>query len=92
MIQQILFSLLGMVGGFLPLIGFALLFFFLKQRKGQDEDIPPLDLIDGKKLGEMVSKQVEQALKPLLTSEGYSEEQIETILTRSSLGGAKFRR
>jgi hypothetical protein len=90
--QQILYGLLGLAGGFLPLIGFAFLFFFLKQRKGQDEDIPPLDLMDAKKLSEMVSKQVEQALRPLLSSEGYSEEQIQTILTRSSLGGATFRR
>jgi hypothetical protein len=81
----------GMIGILLPVAGIAL-FFFLRQRKGQEGEIPPLDLIDGKKLDAMVSSRVDRALKPLLTSEGYSEEQIQAILTRSSLGGTRFKR
>jgi hypothetical protein len=65
---------------------------FLIQRKAQENDIPPLDLIDAKKLDEMVSNQVELALKPMLQSNGYTEEQINQLLTRTSLGRPQFRR
>ncbi len=40
----------------------------------------------------MVSKQVEEVLRPLLQSKGYKEEQVKEILTRTSLGGKTFRR
>jgi hypothetical protein len=89
----LLFSLFGgLLGWLLPMTGLGALVFLLRQRKGQEEEIPPLDLMDGKKLSEMVSNQVEQALKPFLSSEGYDEEQIQAILTRSSLGGTRFKR
>jgi hypothetical protein len=65
---------------------------FLIQRKAQENDVPPLDLIDAKKLDEMVSNQVELALKPMLQSNGYTEEQINQVLTRTSLGRPQFRR
>jgi hypothetical protein len=65
---------------------------FLIQRKAQENDIPPLDLIDAKKLDEMVSNQVDLALKPMLQSNGYTEEQINQVLTRTSLGRPQFRR
>jgi hypothetical protein len=71
-------------------LGLLIFFFFLK--KGQEVDIPPLDLLDAKKLDEMVGKQVELALKPLLQSKGYQEEEIEQILTRTSLSKKTFRR
>lgn len=72
---------------------FVLVFiWFLIQRKAQENDIPPLDLIDAKKLDEMVSNQVELALKPMLQSNGYTEEQINQVLTRTSLGRPQFRR
>ena len=76
----------------LPIVGIALFFFFIKQSKGQEYDIPPLDLVDAKKLDDMVSKQVEEALKPILETEGYPQEQINEILTRTSLGGKTFKR
>jgi hypothetical protein len=86
------YAIAGILGGLLPLLTVVLIVFFVMQRKGQEKDMPPLDLVDGKKLDVMVSHQVDAALKPLLKSEGYSDEQIVAILTPSSLGGPKFRR
>lgn len=81
------------LGGFFPIVIIVLLWFFVKQRKGQENDIPPLDLVDAKKLDDMVSNQVEEALRPILQSNGYTEAQMEEILTRTSvLGGRTFRR
>jgi hypothetical protein len=54
--------------------------------------IPPLDLIDAKKLDDAVSKQVESVLKPMLEKSSYTTEQIGQILTRTSLGRTQFRR
>lgn len=93
--EYILYFLGNYLGGF---VFFAIILvivgviFFLRQRKAQEVDIPPLDLIDAKKLDDMVAKQVEDYLKPLLQSKGYSEEQVKEILTRTSLGGKSFRR
>lgn len=78
-----LFVLIFLIGGIVV---------FLKQRKGQELDIPPLDLVDAKKIDDMVSKQVEEVLRPMLQSKGYAEEQIQEILTRTSLGGKTFKR
>ena len=88
-----LLSYIGGTGGLFVLI-FLIggIVFFLKQRKGQELDIPPLDLLDAKKLDDMVSKQVEEVLRPMLESKGYAEEQIQEILTRTSLGGKTFKR
>lgn len=88
-----LLSYIGGTGGLFVLI-FLIggVIFFLKQRKGQELDIPPLDLLDAKKLDDMVSKQVEEVLRPMLQSKGYAEEQIQEILTRTSLGGKTFKR
>jgi hypothetical protein len=58
---------------------------FLIQRKNQDYDVPPLDRIDGIKLDGLVEQQVAEALKPLLKSNGYSEEEIKSVLVRNSL-------
>jgi hypothetical protein len=58
---------------------------FLIQRKAQQYDIPPLDKIDQVKIDGLVSQQVEKALKPLLKSNGYSEEEIKSILVKNSL-------
>jgi hypothetical protein len=87
-----LFGSFATVGSLVPIIGIVIFFFFIKQKKGQEDTIPPLDLVDAKKLDDMVSKQVEDALKPILQSEGRNQEQIEQILTRTSLGGSSFRR
>jgi hypothetical protein len=65
---------------------------FLQRLQSQIYDIPPLDLVDAKKLDDMISKQTELALKPLLQSNGYSEDQIAEILTRTSATGKTFRR
>jgi hypothetical protein len=54
--------------------------------------IPPLDLVDAKKLDDVVSKQVESVLKPMLERANYTTEQIGQILTRTSLGRIQFRR
>ncbi|MBD1803879.1 hypothetical protein H6F98_00095 [Microcoleus sp. FACHB-SPT15] len=85
-------SIIAALSGIVPVIGIILLVFFLRQRKGQEIDIPPLDLVDAKKLDDMVSKQVEEVLRPMLQSKGYKEEQVKEILTRTSLGGKTFRR
>ncbi len=67
-------------------------YFLWQQRKSQEIDIPPLDVLDAKKLDEMVAKQVELSLLPLLRSKGYQEEQIDQILTRTSMGRKTLRR
>jgi hypothetical protein len=86
-------GLFGSLGAFAPIVLITFLWFFVKQRKGQENDIPPLDLVDAKKLDDMVSKQVEEALRPILQSNGYTEAQMEEILTRTSASGNRtFRR
>jgi cell division protein FtsW (lipid II flippase) len=93
--EAILYFLGALAGSWLSisiLIGIIVLVFFLRQRKGQELDIPPLDLVDAKKLDDMVAKQVEEYLRPLLESKGYQEEQIKEILTRASLKGKTFQR
>jgi hypothetical protein len=54
--------------------------------------IPPLDLVDAKKLDDVISKQVELAIKPMLEKGNYTTEQISQILTKTSLGKIQFRR
>lgn len=94
--MDVLFStlsgILGSTASFVPIAAIIGVIFFLKQRKGQELDIPPLDLLDAKKIDDMVSKQVEEVLRPMLQSNGYAEEQIQEILTRTSLGGKTFKR
>lgn len=94
--MDVLFStlsgILGSTASFVPIAAIIGVIFFLKQRKGQELDIPPLDLLDAKKIDDMVSKQVEEVLRPMLQSKGYAEEQIQEILTRTSLGGKTFKR
>lgn len=90
-----LFQTLGLgaiaSSGSLIILG-IIIFFYLRQSKGQGDTVPPLDLVDAKKLDDLVSKQTELALKPLLQSNGYSEDQIAEILTRTSATGKTFRR
>lgn len=94
--MDVLFStlsgILGSTASLVPIAAIIGVIFFLKQRKGQELDIPPLDLLDAKKIDDMVSKQVEEVLRPMLQSKGYAEEQIQEILTRTSLGGKTFKR
>jgi len=74
--------------GLVPLLFFGVLvFFYLKQKKDDEFYLPPLDLIDAKKLDSTVASKVQSALLPLLQAEGYSEEDIEKILVRTSLLG-----
>jgi hypothetical protein len=82
-------------------IGFALLstpfiiwflYKFLVQRKAQEYDIPALDKFDAIKLDALVSQRVENALKPMLQSNGYTEEEIKAILTKTSLKSPTFKR
>jgi hypothetical protein len=68
-----------------------LLFFYLRQRKAQENDIPPLDVVDAKKLNAMVGKQTKIVLKPLLEAKGYSPQEIELLLTRTSIEEKTFR-
>jgi hypothetical protein len=68
------------------------LYKFLVQRKAQEYDVPALDRIDAMKLDALVSQQVEAALKPMLQSNGYSEEAIRSILVRTSERQPTFRR
>jgi hypothetical protein len=94
--MDVLFStlsgILGSTASLVPIAAIIGVIFFLRQRKGQELDIPPLDLLDAKKIDDMVSKQVEEVLRPMLQSKGYAEEQIKEILTRTSLGGKTFKR
>lgn len=87
-------SIFYLAQSFAPIIIVFIIVFiwFLIQRKAQENDIPPLDLIDAKKLDEMVSNQVDLALKPMLQSNGYTEEQIKEVLTRTSMRAPVFRR
>lgn len=88
----------SMMGAIASSVGGAVLLYlvikylFIKQKKGQDETAPPLDMVDGKKLDAMVEDQIKKALKPLLTSDGYSDQEISSILTRTSSGIPRFRR
>lgn len=87
--------ILSLIGGWTTIITIVVIFgvvLFLKQSKAQEYDIPPLDLVDAKKLDDMVSKQVESVLKPMLQTQNYNEEQIKQILTRTSSGNPRFRR
>jgi hypothetical protein len=74
------------VGGVLfCLIGGFLLFLFLRQRNAEAKVIPPLDLLDAKKLDSTVEVRVQSALRPLLSKEGYSDEDIQQIFTKTAL-------
>jgi hypothetical protein len=72
-------------------IGLWFLYQYLIQR-GNKVDIPPLDKFDGIKLEDLVSKQVEAALLPMLRLNGYGEEEIKSILTKTSLNQQTFKR
>jgi hypothetical protein len=89
---EFILSLLGGGTTIFIIIGIIAFILFLRQSKAQEYDIPPLDLVDAKKLDDMVSKQVESVLKPMLETKGYNEEQIKQILTRTSVGSPRFRR
>jgi hypothetical protein len=81
MIVTLLLVTMTVIGGFL--------FLMLKHRQDEEKTIPPLDLIDAKKLDDMVIRQVESSLHPILLNKGYAEEQIKEILTQR---GQSFRR
>jgi hypothetical protein len=85
-----------LIGGGIGIISIPiaiwLLYKFLVQRKAQEYDIPALDKFDAIKLDAMVSQRVEAALKPMLQSNGYSEEEVKSILTKNSLKNPTFRR
>jgi hypothetical protein len=89
-------SLMSQLTGFLGLIVWPvllwLLYKFLVQRKAQECDMPPLDKFDAKKLDTLVAQQVEAALRPMLQSNGYSEEAIKSILVKTSEKQPTFRR
>lgn len=84
--------LTGMIGSLSSIFIPLMLLFLWTRRDGRAGTVPPLDLADAKKLDEMVSKQVEAALKPLLQADSYTEDQIQQILTRTSAGTQVFRR
>jgi uncharacterized protein YneF (UPF0154 family) len=70
----------------------GIIFLILKHRQDEEKNIPPLDIVDAKKLDDMVVRQVEGTLQPILMSKGYAEEQIQEILTRTSTRAKTFRR
>jgi hypothetical protein len=45
-----------------------------------------LDVVDAKELTDMVDVQVEEYLRPFLSSKGYSQEKIKEILTIKAVG------
>jgi hypothetical protein len=73
---------------------YGLIFYklFLQPKLGQEYDIPPFDRLDARKLDDMVAKQVSDTLKPILQECGYAEEQIQNILTRTSIGQKVFQK
>jgi hypothetical protein len=83
-----LFSSWQLIGGG---VGLWFLYQYITQR-GNQTDIPPLDKFDAIKLEGLVSKQVEAALLPMLRSNGYGEEEIKSILTKTSLNKQTFKR
>lgn len=91
-LDNLLYPIGGLTSVITVIVIIGMFMFFIKQRKGQEYDIPPLDLVDAKKLDDMVSKQVESVLKPMLENKGYNEEEIKQILTRTSSGNPRFRR
>lgn len=90
--SQMGFSIIVGVLAIVGVFSIVLLFLYIRQRKAQERDIPPLDLLDARKLDDMVAKQVEEYLAPLLESKGYTEEQIKEILTRQSLPRTHYQR
>ena len=84
--------LIALITGQGGIIGVVVIFFIIRQIMMQGKDIPPLDLVDAKKLDDMVARQVEDYLKPLLSSKGYTDDEIKEILVRTSAGGKRFRR
>lgn len=89
-------NMLQFIGGGIGVISIPvaawLLYKFLVQRKAQEYDVPALDKFDAIKLDAMVSQRVEVALKPMLQSNGYSEEEIKSILTKTSVKNPTFKR
>jgi hypothetical protein len=91
-INPIILFLIYLVGGGIVTIVTQLLILFFIVSLLSASKIPPLDLMDAKKLDDAVSKQVESVLKPMLEKNNYTNEQIGEILTRTSLGKIQFRR
>lgn len=85
-------GVLTFLASFAPFVGLAILYWFVQQRRAQANIVPPLDLIDAKKLDDMVAGQAQEYLRPLLSQQGYAEEEIQQILTRTSVGRPTFRR
>lgn len=84
-----IFSSLGVVG--FVILG-VIIFFYSRQRNAEAKTVPPLDLVDAKKLDSMVAAKVQIALRPLLSEAGFSDDEIEEVLVRSSMVSSKFRR
>ena len=93
---QTFFGLIGgtlaFLGTIAPFVGIFIVYSYVKQKRAQENIVPPLDLIDAKKLDDMVSSQAQEYLRPLLSKQGYAEEEIQQILTRTSIGRPTFRR
>ncbi|MFB2917918.1 hypothetical protein [Aerosakkonema funiforme] len=66
---------------------------YLRKKVNLDQYILPLDEVDAEKLTAMVDEQVVLHLKPLMQAKGYTDEQIQEILTSKPLGSQPiFRR
>ena len=63
----------------------GLIYLYFQQKKAEENTIPPLDLLDAKKLDSTVEMRVQAALKPVLAKEGYSDEDIQQIFTKTAL-------
>lgn len=82
----ILGILLSILSVYLWIFTFQAIGWFFFRQLGGNLGIFPLDVVDAKELTDMVDVQVEEYLRPLLSSKGYSQEKIKEILTIKAVG------
>jgi hypothetical protein len=88
---EILFQIMtGILVFYIQIMFIILLASLFRKKLTTDQFILPLDLIDAQKVTDMVDEKVESYIAPLLRSKGYSEEQIEKILTTKPLGSQRI--
>lgn len=91
MAVEILFNLMtGILVLYIQIMVIILLVSVFRKKLTTDQFILPLDLIDAHKVTDMVDEKVKEYILPMLRSKGYSEEQIEKILTTKPLGSQRI--
>jgi len=88
---EILFNLMSIILlGYIQIMFIVFLASLFRKKLTTDQFILPLDLIDAQKVTDMVDEKVESYIGSLLRSKGYSQEQIEKILTTKPLGSQRI--